>query len=129
MAPGNYPFSISATGGGTTRTVQAILTVPAPTFNLSSNSQSANAPAGGSVSVTLTVAAANNFNSAIAFSLSTLPAGVTAGFTPATVAAPGNGTSTLKFTVAAGTPAGSRAVIVTATGGGVVKTQNITLVY
>ena len=49
-------------------------------------------------SVTVTTAVSGGFNTAISLSASGLPAGVTASFSPASIAAPGSGSSTLTFT-------------------------------
>jgi hypothetical protein len=85
--------------------------------------------AGGPKTITLTTALVNWFKAAIAFSVSTLPKGVTAKFAPASVASPGSGTSTLTLSVAAGTAAGTCTMTVTAKGGNVIQTQVISLTY
>ncbi len=69
-----------------------------------------------------------NFNSAVALSASGLPTGVTAGFSPATIAAPGSGSSTMTITVASSATAGAYPVTVTGSGGGVNNAAAITLV-
>jgi len=129
LAPGSYSFTVTATGGGTTRTLTLSLTVPAPTYNLNANTVSASAPAGGSASVTLSSTVAYGFNAPVTLSTSALPSGVTAKFAPASIAAPGGGTSQLTFQVAAGTKTGTTSVTVTATGGGISRGVAINLVY
>ena len=69
-----------------------------------------------------------SFNSAVALSASGLPAGVTATFSPATIAAPGSGSSTMRITVGASSPAGTYPVTVIGSGGGVNVAATISLV-
>jgi subtilase family serine protease len=68
-----------------------------------------------------------NFDSAVALSASGLPTGVTAGFSPATIAAPGSGSSTMTITVGASSPPGSYPITVTGSGNGAAHTATITL--
>ncbi len=126
-AAGSYTLTLTGTGGGLTRTARIALTVIAPTFTLTSNATSATVAAGGTAAITLSTAAASGFNSAVALSASGLPAGVTAKFVPAGIAAPGTGASILTFTAASAVTGGAYIVTVTATGGGVTKTQPLTL--
>jgi hypothetical protein len=56
-----------------------------------------------------------------------LPQGVTAKFSPATIAAPGAGSSVLTATVSATMAGGTYAATLTATGGGVTKTALIAI--
>jgi uncharacterized membrane protein len=118
---------MKATGGGTTKTQTLSLTVTAPTFTLTANSASATVNAGSSTTYALNTSAVNGFQSAIAFSASGLPSGATAKFAPASIASPGNGSSTLTLTTSATTAGKSYAITVTATGGGVTKTQALNL--
>ena len=72
--------------------------------------------AGGS---TVTVTSVNGFSSAVGLSCTGLPAGVTCGYTPASVTPPSNGsaTSALAVSVSAGAAAGSYSLQVTGTSG------------
>jgi subtilase family serine protease len=92
------------------------------TFSLTPSASGANVAVGTPARITLTTAAVNGFNSAITLSLSGLPSGVTSGFSPTTIVAPGNGTSALTLTETSGATSGTYNPIVTATGGGVTKT-------
>ena len=125
-AAGTYTLTLTGTGGGLTRTARITLTVVAPTFTLS-GATGATVAAGSTASVTFSSVAGNGFSSAVALSANGLPAGVTAKFVPASIAAPGNGSSTLTFTAAATVSGGAYIVTVTASGGGVTKTQALTL--
>jgi len=118
---------ISGTGGGLTRTANVTITVAVPTFTLSSSATSATVAAGSSSALIISTAAIDGFKSAITLSVSGLPKGVTAKFAPTSIAAPGNGSSTLTLTAASGTVGGTYSLIVTASGGGVTKTQSLGL--
>jgi hypothetical protein len=95
-----------------------------PDFTISASPASVSAAQGSSVSTTITTAVSGGFNSAVALSVSGLPTGASATFTPASIAAPGAGTSTLKLT--AGTAAtGTYNLTVTGTGGGKTHTAAV----
>ena len=56
-----------------------------------------------------------------------MPSGVTAGFSPTSIAAPGSGSSTLTLTVGASVAAGTYPITVTGTGGGKTHTTSVSL--
>ncbi len=128
-AAGNSTITFTGTSAGLKHTVQVALTVVAPTFTLTPGTTSSTLTAGGTpATFTFTTAGANNFQSAVALSVTGLPKGVTAAFSPTSIASPGNGSSTLTLTGAVATAvSGSATWTVTATGGGVSKTQQIAL--
>jgi uncharacterized repeat protein (TIGR03803 family) len=82
---------------------------------------------GGSGTSTITTAVSGSFNSAIALTASGLPSGVSVSFTPAKIAAPGSGASTLKIMAGAGSSTGTNTITVTATGGGKTHTTTVAL--
>ena len=98
-----------------------------PDFSLSASSASVSIPQGGSGTSTIATVVSGGLNSAIALTASGEPAGVTAAFSPASIAAPGSGSSTLTLTVALTAATGSYPITVTATGGGVTHTSSVTL--
>ena len=98
-----------------------------PAFTLSAASASPSVQPGGSATSTITTAVNGGFNSAISLSASGAPAGVKVSFTPASIAAPGSGTSTANISVASTTAPGTYTITVTATGGGITHTALITL--
>lgn len=126
--PGGYPVTLSATGGGRTHQVALTLlvTVP-PSFSLSAAPESLTVARGGSGSTTITSTVSGGFNSAVTLWAAGLPSGVSASFAPSSIGAPGSGASTLTFSVAAATPAGSYPVTVTGTGGAVSRSVTVTL--
>jgi subtilase family serine protease len=85
---------------------KAMASVSALTVNRGSN---------GSFSVSVMVS--GGFNAAVSFGVTGLPSGATAAFTPATLAAPGSGNSTLKIGTTSAAKAGNYSLIVKATSG------------
>lgn len=128
--PGAYTVTITGTGGGVTQTTTVSLTVTAgstPNFTLAASPATVTVQQGSNGTSTITSTVTGGFNNAVALSASGLPSGVTAGFSPATIAAPGSGSSTLTLTAASSAAAGTYTVTVTGTGGGVTQTTTITL--
>jgi hypothetical protein len=122
---GSYPVSVVATGGGLTKTESLILTVTVPpTYALTATPASLTIPIGQKGSVKVAATASSTFNSAITFSLSGVPAGMTASFAPVSIAVPGSGTSTLSLSAQTVTP-GSYALVVTGAGGGISRTSTL----
>ncbi len=120
-----------ATGLGSVDAYQMVTrwnNLPAqPDFRLTPAPSTVQIQAGKSAQVTVSVTLTNGFSSAIALSAGNLPAGLTAGYAPATLAAPGSGTSTLTLTAAATTAPGTYNVTVTAAGGGASHQSTIAL--
>jgi pseudomonalisin len=94
-------------------------TKPTPAFQLSAPSGATSITQGASGSLKLQVTVSGGFDSAISFSAGTLPSGLTATFSPATLAAPGSGSSTLTFTAAAQMTAATYNLTLKASGGGI----------
>ena len=98
-------------------------TTTSPSFSLSATSVSVAQGAAGSSTITSTVS--GGFDSAIALSVSGLPTGVTAAFSPTSIT--GAGTSALTFTVASTAVAGTYSVTVKGTSGSTVETTTASL--
>ena len=125
---GTYNARITAAGGGLSATLPLTITLaPPPNFVLSGSAKSVTAPQGGSAAVTFSIAVSGGFNSAVAFAVSGLATGITPTFSPATLTAPGTGTSILTLSVDPSTSAGTQVATITATGGGVTKTLPVTV--
>jgi uncharacterized membrane protein len=127
---GTSNITVTASGGGVTHTSTVALTISpaaAPNFTLSASPASLSVIHGSSGSTTISTAVSGGFNSAVALSASGLPTGVTASFSPASIAAPGSGSSTLTFNVGSTAISGTSSVTVTASGGGVTHTTTVTL--
>jgi kumamolisin len=129
-ATGTYTITVTGTGGSITHTATITLTVTAvatPAFTLAASPTAVSVTQGSAGSSTITTAVSGGFSSAIALSASGLPSGVTAAFSPTSIAAPGSGSSTLTFTVAATAATGTSTITVTATGGGITHTASVSL--
>jgi len=129
-ATGTYPITVTGTGGTTTHTTTVTLTVttvPTPDFTISASPSSLTVVQGNSGTSTITTAVSGGFNSAISLSASGQPTGVTVGFSPNPIAAPGSGSSTATFTVAASTATGTYTITITGTGASITHTTTVTL--
>jgi len=98
-----------------------------PDFSISASPNSVSVAQGGQGSSTITTTALAGFNNSIALSASGMPSGVTVGFNPSTIPAPGSGTSAMTITVASNTPAGTYPITVTGTGGSTQHNTTVTL--
>jgi hypothetical protein len=96
-------------------------------FSIGDAPSSLSVVAGASGSSTVTTSISGSFNSAISLSASGLPSGATASFSPASIAAPGSGSSTLTISTASTTAAGTYSVTITGTGGGITHTTTLSL--
>lgn len=85
-------------------------------FHLAASANSIGVTAGSSSSMTFHVTAGNGFNSAVAFSITGLPSGVTATFSPGTIAT-GAGSTTLKLMAASTAKAANATATVIASSG------------
>jgi pseudomonalisin len=124
---GTSTVKITGTGGGLTRTAPIAVTVVAPNFTLTPSAASATVAAGSSTAITVSAAALGGFKSAISLSMSGLPKGVTASFVPASIASPGNGTSTLTMSASSSAGSGISTLTLRGTGGGLTRTQALSL--
>jgi subtilase family serine protease len=99
-----------------------------PDFAVSASPASLSVDQGtsGTVSITTTIVS-GNFNNAVALSVSGLPAGATATFSPSSIAAPGAGTSVMTITADASTAVGTFPLTITATGGSTTHTATVNL--
>jgi pseudomonalisin len=88
-----------------------------PAFHATASASSLSVKAGSNSNVTLTVTVSGGFNAAVAFSVTGLPSGVSAGFTPATLPAPGSGSSVVKLTATSSAKAGVYSATVSASSG------------
>ncbi len=98
-----------------------------PNFTISASPASVSVVQGGNASSTITTSVSGGFSSAIALTASGQPAGVTVSFAPATIAAPGSGTSAMSIAVASTVAAGSYTISVTGAGAGTSHIATVTL--
>ena len=126
-ASGSYTITVTGTGGRLTHTATVSLTVTVPAFTMTASPASVSVAQGYQGTSTITTAVSGGFNAAIALSASGLPTGATAAFSPASIGAPGSGSSTMTLTVGSSTAAGTYPVTVTGTGGGLTNTATVSL--
>jgi pseudomonalisin len=88
-----------------------------PAFRVAASSNAISLTTGSSNNVVLSVAVSGGFNSAVAFSVSGLPSGITATFEPSTLAAPGSGTSLLRLSASSKVESGAYTATISATSG------------
>jgi hypothetical protein len=119
-------LTITATGGGLQKTSALSLTVPTP-FSLIASASSVSLSRGASAAVTVTTSINSGFSGAIALAAKP-PAGITATFAPATIAAPGSGTSQLTISVSSSATAGTYLIPITATSGSTVESASLSVV-
>lgn len=124
---GSYSLSVTAASGTFSKTVTIPLTIPTPDFSLTAAPSSLSVLAGASGQVSTAVSALNGFNSALAFSVTGLPTGVTAAFSSASVTTASTGSNVLTLTVAKTTKAGTYPLTITAAGGGVTHSVAVSL--
>ncbi len=127
---GTYLVGILGTGGSIKNSTAINLTVTGggtPGFSLSASPSSVSLQDGGSATTTITSTVSGGFSSAVSLSASGLPSGVTAGFSPSSIAAPGSGSSTLTLTATASAAAGTYTVTITGVGGGLTQTTTVSL--
>lgn len=127
---GTFNTTVTATGGGITHTTTIPLTVNAatsPNFAISASPTSLSVAAGSTGTSTISTTVSGGFNSAVSLSASGLPSGVTAAFSPTSIAAPGSGSSTLTFTASSTAAAGTSTITINASGGGVSHSTTVSL--
>jgi subtilase family serine protease len=127
-ATGTSTITITGTSGTTTETTTVSLTVSAPnsgSFALSVSPSSGYLDEGQSGYAVVTTTVSGGFSGAIALSASGLPSGVTGTFSPASIAAPGSGTSDFNLVVARTAKTGTYTITIKGTSG--TKTATTTL--
>jgi hypothetical protein len=124
--PGTYTASFRVTDNGGLVSPQATRTITVADFTLSATPTSRTVAPGASTTYTATATAGTGFTGTVAFSVTGLPAGATASFSPTSVTP--SGTSTLTVATTTATPPGSYPLTIRATSGPRVRTVNVTLV-
>ena len=126
---GTYTVTISGNGDAITNSTTVSLTVTTAstgTFTISVSPSSGYLDRGTSGYAVVTTKVSGGFDSAISFSATGVPSGVTYSFSPASVGAPGSGTADFNLTVADNAPLGTYKITITGTGGGVTKSTTLT---
>ncbi len=122
---GSYTLTITGTSGSLVHSATVNLTVNAPDFTIGASAASLSVVHGQSVSDTINIGALNGFGSAVSLSISGLPSGASAAFTPSSVT--GSGSSALRISTLSTTATGNYTLTITGSGGGVTHTARVTL--
>ncbi len=115
-----------ATGLGSVD-ANSLVTNWTPAFALSVSPVFVSVPQGSMVVTTISSTTSGNFSNTVTLSASGLPSGATASFSPASISAPGSGSSILTINAVASSVAGTFPVTVTGIGGGITQTATVTL--
>lgn len=122
------PDLITASATGQNSAFGILLQIPPPPdFSGSISPSTVFAALNNTSSTTVTLQALFGFSSDVALSISGVPAGITATFTPATITG-GTGSSNLSFAVGSSVALGTYNVTVTGTGGGVTHSSTFPLI-
>ena len=130
---GSISNTATATGKpqvGASATATSTLTIPyqvPPAFTIATSQVSVSVLQGTTGSLTVATTVSGGFNSPIALTASGLPTGVTASFNPASIAAPGSGSSTLTISVGSAVAPGTYPITVTGTGGALSHSTTLAL--
>ena len=123
-APGSYAISVRGVSGTLTSSVGLSLQVTGtPGFSLQTTPAAVNVTQGGTAAASIAVEPANGFSSTVNLTVSGLPSGVTASFSPAGTTT----VSTLSFVASASAAVGATTVTVTGKSGSLSATVAITL--
>jgi hypothetical protein len=125
-APGTYvaSFTVTDDDGAVSPAVSRTITVG--DFSLSATPASRTVFAGASTTYSATVTPGTGFGGTVTFSVTGLPTGTSASFSPASVNT--SGSTTLSVSTSMSTPAGSYPLTIRGTSGSLVRTVNVTLV-
>ncbi|MGB8536521.1 MAG: FG-GAP-like repeat-containing protein [Acidobacteriaceae bacterium] len=121
-APGTKTLTITGTSGNLTVTTTVVLSIYAPSFTIS-GAGNLNIGQGTSGSAFLFVNPQYGFTGNVNFSVSGLPSGVTASFSPN----PATGFSTLTLTAGSSAPVGTKTLTITGTSGNLTATTTLNL--
>ncbi|MGC2637195.1 MAG: protease pro-enzyme activation domain-containing protein [Acidobacteriaceae bacterium] len=128
VAAGTYTITVKGTSGTTTESTTVALTVTTAgtgSFTLSVSPTSGYLDRGQSGYAVVTVTASGGFDSAVTFTATGVPSGVTYSFSPSSVT--GSGTTDFNLTVSRSAPTGTSTITIKGAGGG--KSASTTLTF
>jgi hypothetical protein len=126
-APGTYPITLTGTSGSLTRSTIVTVNVVVPDFSIKASPSLQTIYGTGSITYTVTLTAVNGYNSSVNLSLTGLPLGASATFTPSSTTPTTSGTSSaLKVTITQRHRA-NYTLTITATGGSLSHSVTVTL--
>lgn len=118
-ALGQYPLTIVGTSGGQTSTTSITLVIAAPSFTISLDRNNVFLGQGTTSNSLIEINSTTGFNGSVSFSISGLPSGVTAAFTPSAIG------YTLTLTLSSSVPPGQYALTITGTSGTLTATTTL----
>jgi len=124
---GTHRLTVVGSGGGITHLLN--ITLVAVDFSISASPTTLTIAQGEFKTTTVSVLSINNFNSAVALSVSNWPSGVTSSFNPTDVIPPAGQSATSILTIAVGknAPLGTYGLTITGTSGSLVRTFVVTI--
>ncbi len=125
VAPGTYPITLTAQGQGVSASAGFSLVIPQPDFTFSLSPQSVSLSQGQSATLIASVSPQNGFGGQISFSLVNPPAGFSLSGGPVSPNGPTD--VPLVLSVGTGVAPGTYSLVVKASGGGVEKTQTVSV--
>jgi hypothetical protein len=115
VSPGNYSLVVNGSGGGNSHSAAVNLTVATTGPSDFAVSTAIAVLPGASASATVWTSVSGGFNSDISLSAPNLPTGISATFSPATLSAPGAGSSALAIATDPAIPPGTYVINIAAT--------------
>jgi len=115
IAPPGYYMLFMLNTSGVPSVATFVQVASQPDFSVAAAPSSRTVPPGTGTSYSVTVTPSNGFTGNVTFSVTGLPSGATAGFSPSSVT--GSGSSTLSVNTSSSTPTGSYTLKITATNG------------
>ncbi|RTG95788.1 COG1470 family protein [Thermus scotoductus] len=125
VAPGTYPITLIAQGQGVSASAGFSLVIPQPDFTFSLSPQSVSVSQGQSATLIASVSPQNGFSGQISFSLVNPPAGFSLSGGPVSPNGPTD--VPLVLSVGTGVTPGTYSLVVKAEGGGVSRTQTLSV--
>lgn len=126
-APGSYTIKVTGTALGLLASPTTSVTLNIGRFTLALGSAAVTVSRGQSATTTLHTTVANGFNAPLLLAASGLPKGVTASFSPSSIANPASGVSIVTFTAASSASTGTQTTMLTAGSGGASQSVTLTL--
>jgi len=127
VAPGTYSFSVTGTSGTLQHSASASVVVTSnASFTIAVSPTSATIKRPGAAQFTVTVTPSGTFNSPISLSVSGARTGISPSFSVNPIAG-SPWSSTLTVNVSTSAKRGSRALTITASGGGIAQKANVTI--
>lgn len=128
VAAGAYHITVTGTGGSVSPSPTVVLTVMVSGFTVAAGSATVSVARNGSVLAPVTTATTGGFLGDLTLTVTGLPPGVTALFTPPTIGNPSAGSSSMRLTAAATAQVGTKAITIVATSNaGAMETTTVSL--